>query len=143
MENSVVRIEASAKDGEGAGRGPCGLRNSELGPLPQDVCSLKKRNFFTKIFLFMMFSFTTENALLTHLYKEKSGVLVIFRVYVSPIGGKHGFNGFLFAHFYRKMPKIRSFLSRLWEQKAKHTWSNTCSTFLRSNPVRPTRQSSR
>ena len=25
---------ASAKDGEGAGRGPCGLRNSELGPLP-------------------------------------------------------------------------------------------------------------
>ena len=27
--------KASAKDGEGAGRGPCGLRNSELGPLPQ------------------------------------------------------------------------------------------------------------
>ena len=26
---------ASAKDGEGAGRGPCGLRNSELGPLPR------------------------------------------------------------------------------------------------------------
>ena len=25
---------ASAKEGEGAGRGPCGLRNSELGPLP-------------------------------------------------------------------------------------------------------------
>jgi len=25
-------MEASAKDGEGAGRGPCGLRNSELGP---------------------------------------------------------------------------------------------------------------
>ena len=29
--------KASAKDGEGAGRGPCGLRNSELGPLPQGV----------------------------------------------------------------------------------------------------------
>ena len=28
-------MEASAKDGEGAGRGPCGLRNSELGPRPQ------------------------------------------------------------------------------------------------------------
>ena len=27
-------MEASAKEGEGAGRGPCGLRNSELGPLP-------------------------------------------------------------------------------------------------------------
>ena len=25
--------KASAKEGEGAGRGPCGLRNSELGPL--------------------------------------------------------------------------------------------------------------
>jgi hypothetical protein len=25
-------MEASAKDGEGAGRGQCGLRNSELGP---------------------------------------------------------------------------------------------------------------
>ena len=33
----VVRIRASAKDGEGAGRGPCGLRNSELGPRPHDV----------------------------------------------------------------------------------------------------------
>ena len=31
---SGERIEASAKDGEGAGRGPCGLRNSELGPRP-------------------------------------------------------------------------------------------------------------
>ena len=29
--------KASAKDGEGAGRGPCGLRNSELGPRPHDV----------------------------------------------------------------------------------------------------------
>ena len=29
-------MEASAKEGEGAGRGPCGLRNSELGPLPQE-----------------------------------------------------------------------------------------------------------
>jgi hypothetical protein len=29
-------MEASAKDGEGAGRGPCGLRNSELGPLPHE-----------------------------------------------------------------------------------------------------------
>ena len=26
--------KASAKDGEGAGRGPCGLRNFELGPRP-------------------------------------------------------------------------------------------------------------
>ena len=26
--------KALAKDGEGAGRGPCGLRNSELGPRP-------------------------------------------------------------------------------------------------------------
>ena len=30
-------MKASAKDGEGAGRGPCGLRNSELGPRPHDV----------------------------------------------------------------------------------------------------------
>ena len=30
----VVRKKASAKDGVGAGRGPCGLRNSELGPRP-------------------------------------------------------------------------------------------------------------
>lgn len=29
--------KASAKDGEGAGRGPCGLRNSELGPLPHYI----------------------------------------------------------------------------------------------------------
>jgi len=29
-------MEASAKDGEGAGRGPCGLRNSELGARPHD-----------------------------------------------------------------------------------------------------------
>ena len=28
---------ASAKEGEGAGRGPCGLRNSELGPLPHNL----------------------------------------------------------------------------------------------------------
>ena len=32
-------MEASAKDGEGAGRGPCGLRNSELGPRPRNVLS--------------------------------------------------------------------------------------------------------
>ena len=32
-ENGLLK-GASAKDGEGAGRGPCGLRNSELGPLP-------------------------------------------------------------------------------------------------------------
>ena len=30
-------MEASAKDGEGAGRDPCGLRNSELGPRPHDL----------------------------------------------------------------------------------------------------------
>ena len=30
-------MEASAKDGVGAGRGPCGLRNSELGPRPHDL----------------------------------------------------------------------------------------------------------
>ena len=33
----VVSMEASAKDGEGAGRGPCGLRNSELGLRPHDL----------------------------------------------------------------------------------------------------------
>ena len=27
-------LAASAREGEGAGRGPGGLRNSELGPLP-------------------------------------------------------------------------------------------------------------
>ena len=38
---------ASAKDGEGAGRGPCGLRNSELGPRPHDVLfAFKKNNYF-------------------------------------------------------------------------------------------------
>ena len=43
--------EASAKEGEGAGRGPCGLRNSELGPLPQknefalNNCPLGLKNF--------------------------------------------------------------------------------------------------
>ena len=70
----VVRMEASAKDGEGAGRGPCGLRkslqgecrdglhadrhdrtvatdaagvNSELGPRPHDVLiALKKTDFW-------------------------------------------------------------------------------------------------
>ena len=31
-------MEASAKEGEGAGRGPCGLRNSELGPLAHNFC---------------------------------------------------------------------------------------------------------
>ena len=34
--------KALAKDGEGAGRGPCGLRNSELGPRPH--------NFFLDFF---------------------------------------------------------------------------------------------
>ena len=33
----VWKMKASAKDGEGAGRGPCGLRNSELGPRPRNV----------------------------------------------------------------------------------------------------------
>ena len=38
-------MEASAKDGEGAGRGPCGLRNSELGPRPHDVLlAFKKKS---------------------------------------------------------------------------------------------------
>ena len=39
---NVCRFEngASAKDGEGAGRGPCGLRNSELGPRPHNVLFL-------------------------------------------------------------------------------------------------------
>ena len=38
-------MEASAKDGEGAGRGPCGLRNSELGPRPHDVHLAFKKIF--------------------------------------------------------------------------------------------------
>ena len=38
-------IKASAKEGEGAGRGPCGLRNSELGPRPHDVHSDLIKNF--------------------------------------------------------------------------------------------------
>ena len=42
----VVRMEASAKDGEGAGRGPCGLRNSELGPRPHNVLFASKRQPF-------------------------------------------------------------------------------------------------
>ena len=42
----IIRREnkASAKDGEGAGRGPCGLRNSELGPRPHEVLL---KNLFT------------------------------------------------------------------------------------------------
>jgi len=35
----LVENEALAKDGEGAGRGPCGLRNSELGPRPHEDLS--------------------------------------------------------------------------------------------------------
>ena len=38
-------MEASAKDGVGAGRGPCGLRNSELGPRPHEVLLASKRTF--------------------------------------------------------------------------------------------------
>ena len=38
-------MEASAKDGEGAGRGPCGLCNSELGPRPHDVHFAFKKIF--------------------------------------------------------------------------------------------------
>ena len=38
-------MEASAKDGKGAGRGPCGLRNSELGPRPHDVHFAFKKIF--------------------------------------------------------------------------------------------------
>ena len=45
--------EASAKEGEGAGRGPCGLRNSELGPLPQkNEFALNNRLLRLKIFYF-------------------------------------------------------------------------------------------
>jgi hypothetical protein len=40
----VVEAIALAKDGEGAGRGPCGLRNSELGPRPH------QKKFFFLIF---------------------------------------------------------------------------------------------
>ena len=40
-------MEASAKDGEGAGRGPCGLRNSELGPRPHDVHLAFKKDFWS------------------------------------------------------------------------------------------------
>ena len=43
---------ASAKDGEGAGRGPCGLRNSELGPRPQDFHITKKAKPFGLTFLY-------------------------------------------------------------------------------------------
>jgi hypothetical protein len=39
-------MEASAKDGEGAGRGPCGLRNSELGPRPHEVLLASKKDFW-------------------------------------------------------------------------------------------------
>ena len=45
-------MEASAKDGEGAGRGPCGLRNSELGPRPHDVLFKiyrYKRTYFRRL----------------------------------------------------------------------------------------------
>ena len=38
-------MEASAKDGVGAGRGPCGLRNSELGPRPHNVIIALKNGF--------------------------------------------------------------------------------------------------
>ena len=46
---------ASAKDGVGAGRGPCGLRNSELGPLPAAVyTSISK--LVSRAFLFFHFT---------------------------------------------------------------------------------------
>ena len=40
------KAEASAKDGEGAGRGPCGLRNSELGPRPHEVLLQFKKSIY-------------------------------------------------------------------------------------------------
>ena len=49
-------MEASAKDGEGAGRGPCGLRNSELGPRPHDVLfAFKKQTVSNPKYSFMDF----------------------------------------------------------------------------------------
>jgi hypothetical protein len=37
-------------DGVGAGWGPCGLRNSELGPRPHDILfHIKKNDFYNKI----------------------------------------------------------------------------------------------
>ena len=50
-----------------------------------------------KKYRFLMFSFTTENALLTHLYKEFREFLSIFRM-------KRYYNGSLLTHFYKKMP---------------------------------------
>ena len=43
--------KASAKEREGAGREPCGLRNSELGSLPH-----KKNHIFIKEIFFQFFS---------------------------------------------------------------------------------------
>jgi len=45
---------------------------------------------------FLMFSFTTENALLTLLYKEFREFLSIFRM-------KRYYNGSLLTHFYMKL----------------------------------------
>jgi hypothetical protein len=53
--------------------------------------------FFVKTANFLMFSFTTENALLTHLYKVFWELLSIFRK------NRH-YNGSLLTHFYMKTP---------------------------------------
>ena len=53
--------KASAKDGKGAGRGPCGLRNSELGPLPQNFYTKKTR--LSKTSFFMIFSYLYKKIL--------------------------------------------------------------------------------
>jgi hypothetical protein len=52
-------MEASAREGEGAGRGPGGLRNSEQGPLPH---SLKQNFQKTKQFFFsgLFFSYFSK-----------------------------------------------------------------------------------
>ena len=44
-------IQALAKEREGAGRDPCGLRNSELGSLPQKKCLICKKKAKIAAFL--------------------------------------------------------------------------------------------
>ena len=41
----VMVLAASAREGEGAGRGPGGLRNSELGPLPHYKKNVKSSTY--------------------------------------------------------------------------------------------------
>ena len=56
-----MSMEASAKDGEGAGRGPCGLRNSELGSRPHDVLLTLKNALLAVSRTFSKFDFDGKN----------------------------------------------------------------------------------